>query len=34
MGFLDYFTATFNGRRRHLTLTSNGTALAPMMPNP
>jgi len=28
-GFLEYFTATFNGRRRHLTLTPNGTATSP-----
>jgi hypothetical protein len=31
-GFLDHFTATFNGRRRHVTLTPNGTAPAPTMP--
>lgn len=30
-GYLEYFTATFNGRRRHLTLTPNGTAPPPSM---
>jgi hypothetical protein len=33
-GFLDHFTATFNGKRRQMTLTPNGTAPAPTMPNP
>jgi hypothetical protein len=28
-GFLDYFTASFNGRSRQLTPTPNGTAPAP-----
>ena len=28
-GFLEHFTATFNGLRRHVTLTPNGTATAP-----
>jgi hypothetical protein len=27
-GFLQYFTATFNGHRRHVTLTANGTLSA------
>ncbi len=31
-GFLEYFTATFNGQRRHLTLTPNGTAPASTVP--
>jgi hypothetical protein len=31
-GFLEYFTASFNGRSRHLTLTPNGTAPAPTIP--
>jgi hypothetical protein len=31
VGFLDHFTATFNARRRHLTLTPNGSAPAPTM---
>jgi hypothetical protein len=31
-GFLDYFTASFNGRSRQLTLTPNGTASAPAIP--
>jgi hypothetical protein len=34
VGFLDYFTATFNGRRRYVTLTPNATAPAPTMPTP
>lgn len=29
-GFLDYFTATFNGLRRSVTLRPNGTAPAPL----
>jgi hypothetical protein len=33
-GFLEHFTATFNGRRRHVTLTPNGTAPPPTMPLP
>jgi hypothetical protein len=33
-GFLEYFTATFNGRRRDLTLTPNGAAPAPAVPAP
>ena len=33
-GFLEYFTATFNGRRRHVTLTPNGAAPDPTIPNP
>ena len=32
IGFLEYFTASFNGRTRQLTLTPNGTAPAPMIP--
>jgi hypothetical protein len=31
-GFLNHFTATFNGRRRHVTLRPNDTAPAPTMP--
>ena len=31
-GFLEYFTASFNGRRRSLTLTPNGTGPAPAVP--
>jgi hypothetical protein len=34
VGFFDHFTATFNGRSRHITLTPNGTAPAPTMPIP
>src|SRR4051794_26159345 len=34
IGFLDHFTARFNDRRRHITLTPNGTAPAPTMPTP
>ena len=33
-GFLDYFTTSFNGRSRQLTLTPNGTAPAPTIPTP
>jgi hypothetical protein len=33
-GFLEHFTATSNGLRRHVTLTPNGTAPAPTMPTP
>jgi hypothetical protein len=33
-GFLQFFTATFNGRRHHLDLVSNGTALPPTFPAP
>jgi Aspartyl protease len=32
IGFLEYFTASFNGRTRQLTLTPNGTAPAPTIP--
>jgi hypothetical protein len=31
-GFLEHLTSTFNGRRRHVTLTPKGTAPAPSMP--
>jgi hypothetical protein len=31
-GFLEYFTASFNGRTRHLTLTPNGNAPSPTHP--
>ena len=31
-GFLEHFTATFNGLRRHVTLTPNGTAPAATAP--
>jgi hypothetical protein len=31
-GFLDYFTATFNGRRRYVNLTPNGSAPPPGLP--
>ena len=31
-GFLEYFTASFNGRSRQLTLTPNGTAPASTIP--
>jgi len=33
-GCLSHFTATFNGQRRHVTLTPNGTAPAPTIPTP
>jgi hypothetical protein len=34
VGFLDHFTATFNGRQRQLTLQSNGTAPPAVYPVP
>lgn len=34
VGFLEYFTATFNGRSRQLTLTPNGSAPAPASSSP
>lgn len=33
-GCLEYFTATFNGQRRYVSMTPNGTATVPMMPLP
>ncbi len=30
-GFLHHFTASFNGQRRYVNLTPNGTALGPTM---
>ncbi|QDV32267.1 pepsin/retropepsin-like aspartic protease family protein [Tautonia plasticadhaerens] len=33
-GFLEYVTASFNGQRRSLTLTPNGTAPPPTMSSP
>ncbi len=33
-GFLQHFTASFNGQRRYLNLTPNGTAPTPIMPLP
>lgn len=33
-GFLQFFTATFDGRRHHLDLSPNGTAIPPAFPGP